>query len=168
MPNIENYAKVVEAIHVFCYRSLPTVQASVEDWHKNQQPNLPACQTPAKCLQAIQTKQKNIYKKPTAKNGTCVSCIACGKAVESASHPPGRDVQWKNVNTTLLHKDPVEVAKGFVFIIPSDQSCTQFDHFDIGGILKLMMGFRHYHNGDKVCTDKLQKVNVIYICLKDA
>ena len=142
--------KVCEAIQSLCYLSLPTIQACVEDWHKIKLLTMQACQTPGNCPS---------YKKPTVKSGACQPCVDWGMAVESECYPPaGKGIQWKNVNATILHKDPVEVAKGFVFIIPPGQGCTQFGDFDIGGILKLMMGFVEYHHGDQVCYDKMQKV----------
>ena len=132
-----------------CYLSLPTIQMCVEKWHQNHQPIMQGCQTPNKCP---------AFKPPSPKSGSCQACISWGKAVESKCFPLGKPIQWKNVNATLLHKDPVEVAKGFVFIIPDGQNCTDFGDFDIGGILKLMMGFVDYHGGDQVCYDKMKKV----------
>ena len=143
-----------EAIQAMCSLSLPTIQDCVENWHQNHQPMLQGCTTPSKCPAC---------KKPT-KSVSCQGCVDWGKAIEAEFYPPcppgvpGKGIQWKNVNTTLLHKDPVEVAKGFVFIIPRGQRCTDFGDFDIGGILKLMMGFVDYHGGDQVCYDKMQKV----------
>ena len=84
--------------------------------------------------------------------------------MESECYPPGKQVEWRNVHSTVLHKDPVEVAKGFLFRIPSGQNFTDFSDFDIGGILKLMMGFVDYHGGDQVCYDKMQKVLLTNLC----
>ena len=149
VPDASNYVKVCEAVQVFCIISLPTIQACVEVWHQSHQPKMHACQTPSNCPS---------YKKPTKKSGACLACIDWGNALESEYYPPGKDIQWRNVDATLLHKDPVEAAKGFVFIIPDKQSCTKFDDLDIGGVLKLMMGFAKYHGGDQTCYDKIQKV----------
>ncbi|XP_072015116.1 uncharacterized protein [Amphiura filiformis] len=152
VPDIENYVKVCEAIQVLCSLCIPTVQECVEQWHQAQQQQMLPCLATAKCLP---------NKKPTTKSGACKPCIDWANAVESVCYPPcppGKGVQWRNVNATLFHKDPVEVAKGFLFILPHGQSCTNFGDFDIGGILKLMMGFREFHNGDKACFDKMQKV----------
>ena len=135
-----------------CYLSLPTIQDCVEKWHQNHTSMLQACTSPNKCP---------AYKPPSAKSRSCQACIGWGKAVESEFYPHGKPIQWKNVNATLLHKDPVEVAKGFVFIIPDGQSCTDFSDFDIGGILKLMIGFADYHGGDQVCYEKMKKVTIL-------
>ena len=148
-PDANNYVKVCEAVQVLCSVSLPTIRACVEAWHQSHQSMMHACQTPSNCPS---------YKKPTTKSGACQACIDWGNALESEYYPPGKDIQWRNVDATLLHKDPVEAAKGFVFIIPDKQNCTEFDDLDIGGVLKLMMGFANYHGGDRTCYDKMQKV----------
>ena len=111
------------------------------------------CRTPSDCPS---------YKKPTRKSGACQACIDWGNALESECYPPEKDIQWKNVNATLLHKDPVEAAKGFVFIIPDKHNCKEFDDLDVGGTLKLMMGFADYHGGDKICYEKMQKVKSVF------
>ena len=152
IPDTTNYVKVCEAVQVLCSMSLATIQACVEAWHQIHHPRMKTCQTPSDCPS---------YKKPTTKSGACQACIDWGRALESECYPPGKDIQWKNVNTTLLHKDPMEAAKGFVFIIPDKQSCKEFDDFDVGGTLKLMMGFADYHGGDQICHDKMQKVQAI-------
>ena len=152
IPDANNYVKVCEAVQVLCSVSLPTIKSCVEAWHQNHQPRMQTCQMPSKCPS---------YKKPIKKSGACQSCIDWGKALELECYPPGKDIQWRNVNTTLLHKDPVEAAKGFAFIIPDKQSCTEFGDLDIGGILKLMLGFADYHGGDQICHDKMQRVQAI-------
>ena len=116
-----------------CYVSLPAIQDCVEKWHQNHQQTLQPCTKLSRC---------HAYKPLSAKSRSCQSCIQFGrgKAVESELYPREKPIQWKNVNAKLLHKDPVEVAKGFVFIIPDGQDCYDFSDFDIGGILKLMMG----------------------------
>ncbi|XP_072041513.1 uncharacterized protein [Amphiura filiformis] len=149
VPDIGNYAKVCEAVQVLCYVSLPTVQACVENWHQIQLQQMQPCRALAQCLP---------HRKPTTKSGACQPCIGWGNAVESTCYPHGKGIQWRNVNASLFHKDPVEVSKGFVFIIPHGQPCTTFGDFDVGGILKLMMGFSDYHNGDQDCYNKIEKV----------
>ncbi|XP_072044865.1 uncharacterized protein [Amphiura filiformis] len=148
-PVSENYVKACEAIQALCFISLPTVEASVERWHQIQQQQMQPCLGTAQCLP---------NKKPTPKSGACKPCIDWANAVQSTFYPHGKGVQWRNVNAALFHKDPVEVAKGFVFIIPPGQNCTTFGDFDIGGILKLMMGFADYHNGDPACYANMQQV----------
>ena len=132
-----------------CYISVPTIQDCVENWHQNYQPQMQACKTPSKCP---------AYRPPSTKSGSCTACIGWRNVLESECYPLGKPIQWRNVNPTLLHKDPVEVAKGFVFISPDAQNCRDFSDFDIGGILKLKMGFADYHGGDQICHDKIKKV----------
>ena len=152
IPDASNYVKVCEAVQVLCHFSLHTIQACVEAWLQSHRLKMQTCRTPSKCPS---------YKKPIKKSGACQACIDWGKALELECYPPGKDIQWRNVNATLLHKDPVEAAKGFAFIIPDKQSCTEFGDLDIGGILKLMMGFADYHEGDQICHDKIQRVQAI-------
>ncbi|XP_072042720.1 uncharacterized protein [Amphiura filiformis] len=149
VPDIENYAKVCEAVQVLCYLGLPTVQACVENWHQIQLQQMQPCRASAQCLP---------HRKPTTKSKACQPCIDWGNAVESTCYPLGKGIQWRNVNASLFHKEPVEVAKGFVFVIPHGQPCTTFGDFDVGGILKLMMAFSDYHNGDQTCYNKIEKV----------
>ncbi|XP_072041514.1 uncharacterized protein [Amphiura filiformis] len=148
-PDIDNYAKVCEAIQVLCYLGLPTVQACVESWHQIQLQQMQPCRALAQCLP---------HRKPTAKSGACQPCIDWGKAVESTCYPHGKGIQWRNVNASLFDKDPVEVAKGFVFKMPHGLKFTTFGDFDVGGILKLMMTFSDFHNGDQACYNKIEKV----------
>ncbi|XP_072042725.1 uncharacterized protein [Amphiura filiformis] len=149
VPDIENYAKVCEAVQVLCYTSLPTVQASVKKWHQTHQQLMQPCLGTAQCLPR---------RKPTPKSGACQPCIRWGNAVKNECYPMGKDVEWRNVNASLFHKDPVEVAKGFVFKIPHGLKFTTFGDFDVGGILKLMMTFTDYHNGDQTCYNKIEQV----------
>ena len=154
MGDKNNYVKIHEAVQAFCEWSLPSIESCIKQWHQNKQQTLSSpCQQPSTCPS---------YKKPTTKSGACQSCIDWGSAVEGECYPPGRDVQWRNVNGTFLYKDPVEVAKGFVFILPHAQSCASFHDFDIGGILKMMIGFKGYHQGDQACVDKIQKVRFFF------
>ncbi|XP_072042177.1 uncharacterized protein [Amphiura filiformis] len=148
-PDIENYAKVCEAIQVLCYVSLPTVQASVEKWHQTHQQLMHPCLGTGQCLPG---------RKPTPKSGACQPCIDWGNAVKNECYPIGKDVEWRNVNASLFHKDPVEVAKGFVFKMPHGLKFTTFGDFDVGGILKLMMTFSDYHSGDQDCYNKIEQV----------
>ncbi|XP_072048644.1 uncharacterized protein [Amphiura filiformis] len=109
VPDIENYVKVCEAIQALCYLSAPAVQECVEKWHRDQiqQQQMQPCLATAKCLP---------NKKPTKKSGACQPCIDWTNAVEAVCYPPcppGKGVDWRNINATLFHKDPVEVAKGF-------------------------------------------------------
>ncbi|XP_072045771.1 uncharacterized protein [Amphiura filiformis] len=151
-PDIENYVKVCEAIQALCSLSAPTIQACVEKWHQTQQRHMQPCMATSNCLP---------NKKPTVKSGACQPCINWTAAVEAVCYPPctpRRSVEWRNVDATLFHKNPVEVAKCFLFKLPHGQSCKTFDDFDIGGMLKLMMGFKEYHNGDQAIYGQMQKV----------
>ncbi|XP_072042076.1 uncharacterized protein [Amphiura filiformis] len=148
----DNYAKVCEAVQVLCYVSLPTVQVSVETWHEKQQKLMHPCLATAQCQPC---------RKPTDKSGACQPCIDWGNAVKNECYPIGKDVEWRNVNASLFHTDPVEVAKGFVFKMPHGLKFTKFGEFDVGGILKLMMSFRYYHKGDQACYNKIEQVLAI-------
>ena len=149
MGDTDNYVKTCEAVHALCHWSLPSIQACIEHWHQNKKQTLKPCLT-STCP---------VGKKPSSKNQACQSCIDWGTAVEAECYPPGQNVQWKNINASLLHKDPLEVAKGFAFIIPQGQAFTSFDDFDVGGILKIMMGCKQYHHGDQACVDKIEEVS---------
>ena len=124
------------------------MEASLTQWHQDQKKHNRPCLNSIHC-------QPN--KKPTARSGACQPCVDWANTVQAVCS--GKDIQWSNTNVALFQQDPVEVAKGFVFKVPRGQQVTTFGDLDVGGILKLMMGFKVYHKGDQVCHDKIAEVS---------
>ena len=75
--------------------------------------------------------------------------------------------QWANVNPTILHRDPVEVAKAFVLRLPQGQSYGSIGDFDSASVLMIMMRFEQFHHGDHAKYGLIKKVSGLISYLKE-
>ena len=155
-----NFIRCHEAIQLICSLSMPLVRLSIEQWHQMMQTHLQNCTTPHCPAKG----------KPNAKRGSCPSCVQWGVALQN-THSPSQNLvnpQWPNVNPTLLHKDPVEVAKAFVLRLPKGHICRSFGDFDVASILMMMVHFKGFHRGIKQHREHIEKVCIYVTCVEHA
>ena len=134
----DNFIRVLQALQHVCDKALPSLEGVIQAWHAKQ--GTQSCTQPQQCP----TKGK---PKPPSSCGNCVQWAIPLETV--CFSPPNNKVQvtWKNVNPTLLHSNPIEVANAFALHLPKRP--TKFEDYDTASALKIMLGFGEFHQQNK-------------------
>ena len=96
--------------------------------------------------------------KPSPSKGSCASCVSWGEAVKAEIYPPGGQIQWSNVNSTMFSANPFEVAKAFVHQMKPGKTYSTFGDFDSASLLMIMMGIKEFHQSDQASYTIIKKV----------
>ena len=151
---MNNFVKCHAAVQCVTNAAVSGLQNALQTWHEPLRDNLSCCSTPKQCPS---------NKKPTAKNKYCKECIQWGDEIEAACFPKSWEVSWKNMTPSNLMKDPIEIAKVFVFQSTDGQeSNKQLKDFDSGSLLKIMMHFKNFHDGNMDVYNALKQVGEVY------
>ena len=154
-----NFVRLHRAIQLVCDKALPCITDTLTKWHSNQLQVLHPCASPHQCP---------VTGKPKP-GKSCQGCVDWGNALQTVYYPPiqpnVQNIQWSNVNPSLFHQDPVEVAKAFVLRLPSGKSYKSVGDFDAASLLMIMMRFGEFHGGNRSVFDKIKEVSIVY-CLK--
>ncbi|XP_072021050.1 uncharacterized protein [Amphiura filiformis] len=144
---IENFVRVKRALVEVTLKAAPCVEAVVKQWHHLVKPVIGSCETPEVCRK-LDTKQSG----PTMeKKGYCDNCLLWVDSVKAAinQYSSGKkkiNINWENLILFEFHKDPLQIAKAFVFKIPKDKlkkfhQMASFDEFDEGSLLLVIKNF---------------------------
>ena len=140
----DNFIRVLQAILHVCQLAAGSVKKCVSTWHSDQIRNnhLKRCTQPHVCSK-VKGKPKN--------NTSCKECTDSAQAIVDVHYPSSPNIVWKNIDSSLLYDNAIEVCNGFALHLPPGDRPTQIDDYDTASILKIMCGFSEYHNNN-TCT----------------
>ncbi|XP_072019750.1 uncharacterized protein [Amphiura filiformis] len=153
---IANYVRVLMAVQMVFLGSVLCVEKVVKQWQKVVKKLIDNCTTPNVCCEL---KGKKPSKPTKQKKGFCDNCILLSKLVVNAvnRYAPGkREIFWgKPFN---FHKDPLEIAKAFVFKAPEERldQIGSFGYCDAGSLMLIMMNFGPFLV-DQEASERLQQ-----------
>ena len=133
----DNLIRVLQGLQHFCQKAAPSLQNVVSTWHAHQKQTINPCTNPQIC--------SAVKGKPKA-GASCAECVKWVKRIESVYFPQPPFIAWKNVNSSILYNNAIEVCNGFALHLPPGQRPTQISDYDTASILKIMLGFGEYHH----------------------
>ena len=153
--NSDDYYRFYKALHLVVHAAIPCVEHCLQDWHQRQKAVLSPCTNPGIC------PPKRKPKQPVS----CQSCVNWGVAIEAALYKQAM-ITWRNVTSSNLYSSHVEVAKAFIWLLPSNSRISRIEDLDSVNLLKIMLNFEHFHAGDFATYDCILRVSsVTIICI---
>ena len=168
--NAAAYFRCHKALHLVTKESVSCVDNCLKNWHGRVINS-----------HSLQPCAGNCGKH---KKDWCSPCEEWGKLIESSWYhqPPGptgpgppaklsktTQPMWSNVNSCNFSKSHIEVAKAFVFRLPSTlpvpgsstnvANYTKIADFDSGSLLCIMTRFNAFHSGDPAKYEIIKKVS---------